>query len=148
MHCVDASLGPVGFCMRPVHPSCAVLVHLERQHIGCDGRLIDIPKAQESGFFLYIYTHIFVDDWIVIQSTDIDTPNGLDVFLKGGSPRITKGFASPPESLNTVIHNPFSHNTSDVPSTKEWPPYTSSPLARREITFTCHNSVLPPYRGV
>lgn len=85
-----------------------------------------------------------------MQTADMDTPNSLAIFLKEDTPHSWETWRElhHPQSPSAAKHNPLSHNMSVIHSTKEWPLTASSPLARREIAFICHNSVLPPYSRV
>lgn len=154
VHWADASLGPVGFGWRRAQ-TCTdhwcipaglfwvtardnMLVYLE------DWWKFQKQKIQHQA--LRIYIHVAVDVWIIMQSTDMVTPNSC--FLKGGL--ATHSWETwrelhHPQSLRAAKNEPVSHNMSDIYSTEEWPLTASSPLARREITFICHNWVLQLY---
>lgn len=123
----------------------SVLGHPERQHVGFIWKIIGKFQNLEPCYSMCI--HIFVDVWIIMQTTDMDTPNIWSVFLKEDTPHSweLRRELHLPQSPSADKHDPLSDNMSDIYTTKEWPLTASSPLARWEITFIWHTSVLPPY---
>lgn len=99
-----------------------------------------IPKAEDSA-------HIFVDVWLMMQTAEIHSQHFRYFPNRRHSCEMWRELHHP-KSPSAAKHNPLSHNMSDIHSNKEWPLAASSPLARREITFICHISVLSLYSTV
>lgn len=124
IHWVAASPGPVGLC--GCIPAGPFWVTSRDNKLGSRGHWWKTSKSRRFSTSLSL--------------------SCLASFWKDDSPHSWEKLHLPSELRANP--DPPSHNTSDTCSAKERPLTASGPLARREITFKCHNLDLPPYSRV